>query len=223
MYQYMTLVSMVPSFQLQRDGLRFQGTPVWPLNRLESLHEASKCNSSLRTLGVSVFAYLDDWLVIGESKRQAERNVSPTLDTLARPPWLDSESQVVHPGPPPADPFVRCHSGSGAGTSSFLPGENKVSTEVVMSILHNPQKALIWLMVLSLMASLVDVVDSAAYACDQIHLLNVDKLELENTVLMICYRRRSSIRCNTGLRSTSGPRGFLPSRSLLNFDDHRRL
>lgn len=49
----------------------------------------------LMTPGASIFAYLEDWLITGEPKRQAEGNVSLTLDTLAHLGWIVNLSFIL--------------------------------------------------------------------------------------------------------------------------------
>ena len=62
----------VSSLRLRRRDLRVSGLAVWPVNRSRTFTRLVRAvGAYLKTLGINVFQYLDDWLVVGETYQLA--------------------------------------------------------------------------------------------------------------------------------------------------------
>ena len=114
--------------------------------------------AELRRRGVTLFAYLDDWLVLGESEEQARGNVRETITLLQHLGWVINWEKS-HPTPSRSLQYLGARLDLAAGRA--YPSQERVRSlqEAIQSLLAAPwNTARVWLRVLGLLASLVDVV-----------------------------------------------------------------
>lgn len=112
----------------------------------------------LRKQGVTLYAYLDDWLIVGESKSSAAHNVQKTVQTLQELGWIinQTKSQLT---PTQTIQFLGARLDLTTGIAS--PSEQRIeavraATAQIISSQESPTGT--WLRALGLMSSLVDVV-----------------------------------------------------------------
>ncbi|PIK38121.1 hypothetical protein BSL78_25033 [Apostichopus japonicus] len=114
--------------------------------------------SYLRRRGVTLYVYLDDWLVVGSSQSEAADNVHKTLHTLRELGWIVNEKKS-RLSPTQTTQFLGAILDFSAGVAR--PSEERITavrttTQQILS--HQESPKMMWLRALGLMASLVDVV-----------------------------------------------------------------
>ncbi|PIK47829.1 reverse transcriptase [Apostichopus japonicus] len=66
---------------------------LWPAVRARYRENSGAVVSYLRRRGVTLYVYLDDWLVVGSSQSEAADNVHKTLHTLRELGWIVNEKK----------------------------------------------------------------------------------------------------------------------------------
>ncbi|PIK40447.1 hypothetical protein BSL78_22730 [Apostichopus japonicus] len=82
----------VPDVPVCRTGLPVQGTPIRPVHSSQSFHKSRGSGSLLpQKERVTLYVYLDNWLVVGSSQSEASDNVHKSLQTLQELGWIVNE------------------------------------------------------------------------------------------------------------------------------------
>ena len=114
--------------------------------------------AELRRRGVLLFAYLDDWLVLGDSKAQSWTNVGATITLLMRTGWVINWEKSR---PTPAQSLIYLGARLDLAQGRAFPSPERIAALhlALDGLLRAPRSpARVWLRVLGLLASLVDVV-----------------------------------------------------------------
>ena len=113
--------------------------------------------AELRKRGILLFAYLDDWLILGAHRNQTVSAISETVNFLQSLEWLINEKS--HLTPSTSLLYLGARIDFVAGR--VLPSEERIHSlkEAIQSLEGRAvSPALAWLRALGLMASMVDVV-----------------------------------------------------------------
>ena len=128
----------------------------------------------LRRKGILVFAYLDDWLLVGRSAQESTDITSYTVSLLEDLGWIvnQEKSSLI-----PSQILTYLGAVLDLKTGRVCPSPQRVQVlqDTVLSLVsHHRAPARLWLRVLGLMASMVDVVPYCRLFMRpiQIHLLN---------------------------------------------------
>ncbi|XP_071814758.1 uncharacterized protein [Apostichopus japonicus] len=167
----------------------------------------------LRKEGVTLYAYLDDWLIVGESKSNAAHNVQKTVQILQELGWIinQTKSQLT---PTQTIQFLGARLDSTTGIAS--PSEQRIeavraATAQIISSQESPTG--MWLRALGLISSLVDVVTLCRLRMRplQLHLRKTaNLLTLDQTApIGRCHRPSTMVARHRQLR----PRGPLHHQS----------
>ena len=114
--------------------------------------------AELRKRGILLFAYLDDWLILGAHRIQTVSAISETVNFLQSLGWLINEKKS-HLTPSTSLLYLGARIDFVAGR--VLPSEERIHSlkEAIQSLEGSAvSPALAWLRALGLMASMVDVV-----------------------------------------------------------------
>ena len=114
--------------------------------------------AELRRRGVLLFAYLDDWLVLGDSEAQARNNVGATITLLEQAGWVINWEKSR---PTPSQSLLYLGARLDLAQGRAFPSAERIAAlrDAVAGLMQAPQSpARVWLRVLGLLASLVDVV-----------------------------------------------------------------
>ncbi|PIK54168.1 putative TBC1 domain family member 2A [Apostichopus japonicus] len=141
----------------------------------------------LRKRGVTLYVYLDDWLVVGNSLSEATNNVHKTLQTLQELGWIVNQKKS-RLSPSQTIQFL-------GAILDFTTGVARPSEERVAAVKATTQQILAhrgsptgtWLRALGLMASLVDIVRLCRLHMRplQLHLLrSADPTDPDKTTLI---------------------------------------
>ena len=151
--------------------------------------------AELRRRGVTLFVYIDDWLILGNTESQCQNNVSETISLLHSLGWLINWEKS-HPTPTQSLVYLGAMIDLTVGrvfpTAERLESLND-SIRAVESAASSPAKA--WLRVLGLLASLVDVVPLCR--------LRMRPLQFHN--LSFFRPAQRDLQVPVPLRRTSGP------------------
>ncbi|PIK45180.1 hypothetical protein BSL78_17939 [Apostichopus japonicus] len=84
----------IPSVPVRRTRLPVPGAPIRPSHGSQNLHESRGSSSRLpQKKRVTLYVYLDDWLVVGNSLSEATNNVHKTLQTLQELGWIVNQKK----------------------------------------------------------------------------------------------------------------------------------
>ena len=114
--------------------------------------------AELRRRGVLLFAYLDDWLILGDSEAQARANVEATITLLTQTGWVINWEKSR---PSPAQSLIYLGARLDLAVGRAFPSAERITAlkQALDALLLAPRSpARTWLRVLGLLASLVDVV-----------------------------------------------------------------
>ena len=114
--------------------------------------------AELRRRGVLLFAYLDDWLVLGDTEAQAAANVEATITLLLQTGWVINWDKSH---PTPTQTLVHLGARLDFQQGKAYPSPERIASlqEAIRRVVASPRStAGGWLTLLGLMASLVDVV-----------------------------------------------------------------
>ena len=113
----------------------------------------------LRRRGLTVFAYIDDWLIVADSEAQASQATAYTISTLETLGWIvnTEKSQLT-----PSQQMIYLGASLDFTRGVISPSQERVSslTRLSKGILSSPSStAKAWQRLLGTMASVVDMID----------------------------------------------------------------